>query len=179
MDGSPRYGHDHPPIYPESGPIRNRVVITLSAAQVAKAEHEGKLRSQRHVTKGRRDRFRPQDREQNDIQAVGAELAVCEAFGLPWTGGADPDRSDAGPLGVRRSTLDCMPIRQHDRDDQPQVFVQGTLPTFTILGWQTARIARRRDDWLVQREPFYWCVPQSALRLNRELLALIVSDDLP
>lgn len=177
-DGSPKYGHDHPPIYPD-GPIATlKRVVRLSPPMVKLAEQEGRARAKRHTTHRRRDRFVPDDREQNDIQAVGGEIAVSKLLDLPWTGGESPDQSDVGPFGVRRSRLDCMPIRQHDKDDQPMIFVTGVLPVFTVHGWITAREARRRNDWFVDQPPSYWCVPIADLRPLSSLPA-VISDDVP
>jgi hypothetical protein len=159
--------------YPEPGPdarpLRcDAAIIRLAPADVTRAADEGKARAERHGTRKRKDRFVPLDRVDNDVQAVGAELAVAQLFGLTWTGGAELDvDGDVGTLQVRWSRTPNLMLQRKQRGIY--VFVTGKLPVYTVHGWIDAIEALVPDRWdETLRLPAY-VVPAAELHDLRRL----------
>lgn len=158
--------------YPSPGGLRSdAIIIGLGDKEIARAQREGEGRARRHKTHRRKDHFEPADRVANDVQAVGAELAVARWLRVDWIGGSSPDGEwgDAGGFFVRWSRLDCMPIRPTDKAEAIEIFVTGELPVYIIRGWIQPKEAKARPDWYRETPPPYWCVPMAALRSLKTL----------
>ena len=132
---------------PDAGPLRcDAVIVNLGPHVSERARHEGEARAARHFSKKRKDRFEPLDRVENDVQAVGAEMAVARVFGVKWTGGAALDvDGDAGTLQVRWSRTPKLMIRPEQHGTY--VFVTGKLPVYTLHGWIDAEEAKQASRW--------------------------------
>lgn len=160
--------------YPEPGPgarpLRDdAIIVGLSDREIVEAGELGKARAASHFEKGRKDRFPPKDRIENDVQAVGAELAVRRIVGADL--GEELSPMDVGRYGVRWSRLECMPVRDHEKKTPRLilVFVTGALPVYTLRGWIRVEEARARPEWLVPDPPPYHCVPAEELHDLRRL----------
>ena len=160
--------------YPEPGPgaaaLRDdAIIVGLGDREIERAKRLGAHRAGSHRRDKLRDRFEPEDRLDNDVQAAGAELAVARIVGLEL----QPERAktDVGPYGVRRSTLDCMPVREHERETPRlvEIFVTGTLPVYIIRGWIRVEEAWARKEWYRPDPPPYACVPMAELHDLRRL----------
>ncbi len=90
------------------------------------------------------------DREQNDIQAAGAEIAVAKALNQYWCGGVNAFRQpDVGlNIEVRRTKYPKgkLAVRPRDHDDRPFVLVRGAIPEFEVVGWIYGFEAKQ-DRW--------------------------------
>lgn len=161
--------------YPEPGPdarpLRDdAIIVGLSDAEIVLAGELGKDRAASHYAKGRKDRFPPRDRVENDVQAVGAELAVARIIGAPL--GEELSPMDVGRYGVRWSRLDCMPVREHEAKTPRLilVFVTGALPVYVLRGWMRVEEAQARPEWYrPDPPPPYHCVPAEELHDLRRL----------
>lgn len=114
----------------------------------------------------------PDDPWDADIEGCAAELAVCKALGVFWSGmevaGSDKrvGTPDAGGVQVRstRRTSGSLILHDGDADDDAFVLVVGRIPRLDIKGWIYGRDGKRADFWRSEsvRCPAFF-VPQSSL----------------
>lgn len=120
----------------------------------------------------------------NDIDAVGAELAVAKHTGRYWPAHiyrfVEPDIPP--DIEVRHGTRpdSHLIVRANDYDDRRFVLVTGTMPDFELVGWMGGSDAKRpewRKDPNGDGKPCYM-VPQSSLN-NVSLLVCRCDEDVP
>jgi hypothetical protein len=156
---------------------RKMIAVTLTAEDVAHAEHVGMMRLRASGNSGRNP-ARSQDRpitERIFHERLGCmgEIAVARHLGITWEGTVNTfhTRPDVGPFDVRTTNRrnGCLIIRDNDDPDVPVVLVYGSGtnddPVMWLVGWMYGRDARR-PEWL--RDPHgkrpSWFVPAAKLR---------------
>jgi hypothetical protein len=142
--------------------------ITLTPSEIHLAVSVGALRYVENL-RTRRYQGHGLDGDPLQIHILGAcgEAAFAKARGVYWNGDiGDLKAPDVGGWQVRTTRrLDGrLIIRTIDEDDAPFVLVRGQCPTFAIVGWILARLAKC-PEWLESNgRPAAYFVPAYALR---------------
>lgn len=103
------------------------------------------------------------------ILGACGEQAFAKATGRYWDGsvGTFKDGGDVGRVQVRTRSQHgwALIVRTDDADDDVFVLVTGMPPVFQVVGWITARDAKR-DEWLKDygQHGAAFFVPQAELR---------------
>lgn len=150
------------------------MIVTLTWSEVLIAAQAGSMRRVYALRNsvGAAHNGGPADPWDADIEGAAAELAVCKALGVFWSGlevaGSDKRVGipDAGGVQVRstRRLSGSLILHDGDADDDAFVLVVGRVPRLDIKGWIYGRDGKRADFWRSEsvRCPAYF-VPQSAL----------------
>jgi hypothetical protein len=145
MDGSPRYGHNHPPVIhdPAWDAMRlSSLTYTLDADQVAAATRCAEQlvadSERRKDTWGGKALSR-EGRLANHTLGAAGEIAFSAMTGLPWAcrAGRGFRKADVGRYQVRTiRTRNHYGAAIHDYDaGKPLVVMVGDVPTFRLAGW--------------------------------------------
>lgn len=135
----------------------------LIASTVGAARYMENVRTQRYQGHGL-----TADPLHTHINGALGEAAFAKARGVYWNGDiGNLTAPDVGGWQVRTTPYPDgkLIIRRLDDDDAPYVLVRGQCPTFAIVGWILARLAKC-PEWLEadgRRPPAYF-VPAAALQ---------------
>jgi len=106
--------------------------------------------------------------EQNDINAVGAEMAVARFLNkYPRLGVNTSKDPDVGHAIEVRWTEDHhhLLLRPKDREDRVYVMVRGAMPSYEIIGWISGEDAKQPQYWKnPNNEGWCYLVPETALQ---------------
>jgi hypothetical protein len=149
------------------------IMVSLSKADVVRAEQVGRDRHQAALRDGHRDAngLRADYAQGLELHLNGAcgELAFAHAINVPWEATVDTYKRvpDVAGYEVRTRSKPWwdLIIRTDDRIEAKFALVLGQRPNFRIAGWIHARDGRR-PEWYRDRgergSPCWW-VPQRAL----------------
>lgn len=180
MDGSPRYGHDHPPAYLATDLPRRSATVVLTPEQLAEVEAEGRRRHAVNRQKRSRqkhgiDRLSAEVQIEQDIQGAAGECAAAIYLGLPRRTGDWYGRWDLGAdIEVRsaKGQYHRLIVHEDELDQRRLLLVVGQRPVLRLAGWIHGHQAKR-GEWLHSfrsgGQAYY--VPQRALRPMDDLLA--------
>lgn len=147
------------------------IAVTLKPYELAAAANTGIRRQVNAMAQGKKDAHGlkdPRDAWFHHINGACGEMAFAKASNRYWDHSLNTymEGGDVGELQVRtRREPDYeLLIRDNDPDERVYVLVTGVPPSFTVVGWMTAKEAKR-DEWRKEhggREPAYF-VPQAKL----------------
>lgn len=148
--------------------------IILTAEEWGTASYIGAMRDASSKSKGQVGRNgQSADRSlQNHIDGAAAELAVCNALGVPWAAHVDTYLSEPdvevpwlGAVEVKWTASTGLIVRANEQREQIHVLVTGFGPIKRIVGWLDVERLRtlkdgpmhefgngRADAWLVPFE---------------------------
>ncbi|MCW3095802.1 MAG: hypothetical protein JWL77_1420 [Chthonomonadaceae bacterium] len=110
-----------------------------------------------------------------DIEAAGAELAFSKATNQYYSGSVNTfkaaDVGDRWQVRWTPNTDGRLIVRPSADDSDRYVLVTGKAPVYSVIGWITAKAAKRVSWWSApNNRPGAYFVPQSALHSCQELL---------
>jgi hypothetical protein len=143
------------------------MLVQLSAQEIMLAANAGVVRRVRAISaNAQRTHGQPDNnRWEQDIEGCCAEVAVCKALGIYWTGAERIRANDAGSFDVRYTPHPNGCLILHDEDpDRRFVLVIGKYGVYRLAGWIDAVEGKVERFWgdKGHNRPAYW-IPQDEL----------------
>ncbi len=141
--------------------------VTLTWQEVASGALVGAQRRISSKRKNLTDRLIHGSAWDVDIEGACGELAACKALRVYWNPSVDVfNVPDIPPdIDVKATASGQFIVKPHYIDSRRYLFVQGTAPTYKVVGWIFGYEAKHAEWFTTQRAdyPKVYFVPREAL----------------